>query len=74
VDSLSLDLADVLDVLYKHAERVQSILQLKGEQDRQKLDEFLSDLLYGDIAELEYHIESLKNTLPVILKRLSDQA
>ena len=70
VDALSHDLADVLDVLHKHAERVQNILQLKGEQDRQQLDDFLSDLLYGDITELEYHIDSLKNTLPEILRQL----
>jgi hypothetical protein len=73
VDSLSHDLADLWDIGQQHAKRIDRVVQLKGLDGRRELDEILSDLLYGDITELEYHIESLKKTLPKIIERLTSE-
>ncbi|MFY9559948.1 MAG: hypothetical protein WAQ52_06925 [Terriglobales bacterium] len=73
VDSLSHDLTDLWDLAQQHNEKIAEVLLLGGPEHQQKLDEILSDLLYGDVTELEYHIESLKKTLPKIIERLSSE-
>ena len=72
LDSLSHDLTDLLDIMHHHADRIRHILELENSKEAQKLDEYLSDLLYGDITELEYHVNSLKTSLPGVLKLLSE--
>lgn len=73
IGSLSHDLADLWSLAQQHTARIERILRLPVDS-RSELDELLSDLLYGDITELEYHLESLKKSLPGIIENLSTKS
>jgi flagellin-specific chaperone FliS len=72
--TLAHDLSDLYDLSRAHQERVDRILQLGNVEQREELNDLLSDLLYGDLFELKYHVESLDTSLSAVVKHLDPKS
>jgi hypothetical protein len=72
--TVAASLCDFWQIADNHRIRMWELLKLDGPQDKQKLQQLISELVHDDIkAHLPNHVESVEQVLPALIEILETE-